>query len=632
MPNLLGNISSFEKDMVFYEKEPEATAVILYERGDNYFTQRKKGYGPGIYLVKQFYKKTKIFKQEAFDLGIVKIPFYGREKIENLKAITHNGSIQHEVLPSEIYVQKVNKFESQYVFTFSNIKEGSIIEYQYDKVTPYYGKLTGWNFQSTLPKIRSEFNAKIPGHLKYNRAFLGSLKLDINSASIEEHCFKASFLQTDCETLKYIMKDIPSFIIEPEYMLSHYNYISRIEFELAEIDYNQFGKVDISTSWEEIDRNFMQTEGIGPQLLKNGFFRRKLPPELFQGGDIISRAKKIFEFVKNYYAWDGSFGSYRFNDVRGAFKQKKGSVAEINMTLINLLNEAGIRTTLMLSSTRQNVLPKKTHPSTSDFNYFLARFVANGKVYLLDASDKHMPFGMVPFRALNKYGRVMDFNRKSYWSEIDPTSNNIQQIRSQIIFNAEKEMLTGALIASNFGYAAVDLRKELENLDDEDFLNSFENKLQNNAEILFYKLEEKRNTDTKIFQRFDFELPVTKQNDNFYFNPFLVKLFENNPFQLENRKFPIDFGYPKSYKYSVNMTIPEDYIIGALPENKVIQLGNELVFLKFHSQQDSNQINLTYELQIRKTSIPADNYQSLKDIFMLLIDIQENTTLVLKKM
>lgn len=631
MPTLVNKVSDVEKEMKFYNKYPAAEAVVLHERGDNYFTQRKKGYGAGIYLISQYYNKTKIFKKEAFNLASIKLTLYGNEKIENLEAFTHNGNTKHQLLHSEIIIEKVNKFESTHIFSFSNIKEGSIIEYQYDKVTPYYKNLSRWNFQSTIPKIHSEFNAKIPGHLKYNRVFFGEQKLDVNSSEIEKHCFKASFLQTDCETLKYSMKDVPPFTIEPEYMLSHYNYISRLEFELAEVNYNQHGRSKISTTWEEIDRNFMRTEGIGPQLLQNGFFRRKVPEGLLQGDDKLSRAKKIFEYVKNYYAWDTSYGSYQFNDVREAFKSKKGSVAEINMTLINLLNEAGIRTTLMLSSTRQNGLPKKSHPSVTDFNYFLARFAMNGKIYLLDASDKDMPFGMIPFRALNNYGRVMDFERKSYWSEIKPNSNNTKQIRSQIIFNPSKNILTGTLNVSNFGYEAIKTKRELRNLDEEEYLNSFEKKLQNNAKIINYEINKERNTESKLFQRFDYELQITEQNGKFYFNPIVVKLIETNPFVLENRTYPIDYGYQRTYKYSINMTIPVGYAIEDLPKNKAIQLGDKIVFLKFSSQQDKTQININYELAINNTSIAPNNYQSLKDIYRQIIDIQENTTLVFTK-
>ena len=137
----------------------------------------------------------------------------------------------------------------------------------------------------------------------------------------------------------------------------------------------------------------------------------------------------MYRFVKAHYNWNGKFGIFRNNNVKKAFEEGLGNVAEINITLINLLNASGIDTDLALISTRMHGLPKKSHPVMSDFNYVVAKTEIDGETYLLDATEKEMPFGMLPYRCLNYYGRVMDLDGDSYWMDIEPEKLNGRTVR-----------------------------------------------------------------------------------------------------------------------------------------------------------------------------------------------------------
>jgi hypothetical protein len=89
-----GKLTLQEKNFNSYNKDPDAGAVVLYERGDNYFEVIDRR----IWLVKDFHGKIKILNEKGFDAGTISIPIYkgesSSEKVKDIRAITHNGSLR----------------------------------------------------------------------------------------------------------------------------------------------------------------------------------------------------------------------------------------------------------------------------------------------------------------------------------------------------------------------------------------------------------------------------------------------------------------------------------------------------------------------------------------------------------
>lgn len=627
-----GKLTNAEKSLTIYEKDPSASAVVLYERGDNYF----KVINYKVYLVKEFHRKIKVLNEKNFDGGSISVSLYHKgqlkEKLTELKAITHNGDNQQEVLESEIYTSDLTENIELKKFTFPDIHEGSILEYKYTLISPFKSKLTGWLFQSEYPMLYSEFNAKIPGKYVYNRTFLGNLKLDINEAKVEKSCFSVNNrYRADCEVLKYVMEDIPAFKSDPDYMLASKNYISRIEFELAEITYFSGDVEKRSTTWKQVDEKFKEANGIGFQLKRIAYFKKRVPQSALLEKDNLIRAQKIFSFTQGHFTWNGSNGTYALNNVKQAYYEKAGSVAEINMALINLLNAADIEAKLMLLSTRDNGLPKKTHPVIYDFNYFVAKVNIDGKDYLLDASSKDNIFGMVPFKALNHYGRVMDFEGDSYWFDIDPYKKNQYQVRARLEFKPNTTVASGIVDVVNTGYNAVHRKQKIDKTNEDHYLEELESGIPDGFVIDDYELVKERSDKERISERIKFESDDIMKTDHIYLNPFLVRFFESNPFKLDQRDYPIDFGFPRSYKYQINISIPDGFSIVELPKSKAINLGDAMAHVKFYTQSNEAQIALNFELKLNATYFLTEDYHALKTLFKEAVDIQKNSLVVLKK-
>ncbi|HDZ07110.1 hypothetical protein LCGC14_0166540 [marine sediment metagenome] len=627
-------LSESESTFTSYEKDSAATAVYLYEYGNNYFEIRDNY----IWLITKYHAKIKILEKEGFDYSNIEIPLYRskdrKEKIVKIKGLTHNGEVKTYVKKPEFFEEEVSEKWSQIKFTFPNIKEGSIIEYEYEMQSPFYFTFTGWSFQEEIPKLYSEFNAKIPGNWLYNRSLKGELDLAVNEAEIVKGCFKFPGTKddSDCEALKYVMKDIPAFEDSEEYMLSSNNYRSKLEFELSEYKSFYGGTEKYTKSWEDVDKEFKTDKDIGSQLRKKNFFEKNVDKKLLTEGDELTRAKNIFEFVKDHFTWNEKYSIWQDNKVKTAFDEKRGNVAEINIALINLLNAADIEANMMVLATRNRGLPKKTHPVMNDFNYLVAKVDIGGESYLLDATNKYMPFGMLPFRCLNYYGRVMDFDNESYWYDIVPEKSNSQMIRAQMTIDPIEKKLSGIFDYITMGYKKVSQEEILETTKEEDYLEKLEEEISDDFHIVSHEKKLEYSDEKKITERFNFEIENVFQGDNIYLNPFAIKFFEKNPFTSSERNYPVDFGYTTKYQYILNMKVPDGYKLKSIPENKNFTLPNNGGILKLNvSKNEIGSLNLFFTFELNSAHYTNGYYSGIKQLFNEAVKSQNQSLIVLEK-
>ncbi|NAS11960.1 DUF3857 domain-containing protein [Poritiphilus flavus] len=626
-----GTLTENDKSFEVFEEDPDSPAVVLYERGEFFFITKDNRQ----FLVKEYHTKIKILKENGFPYGNISIPLLGtqdiHEDIIELKATTHNNGLKTELKEDKIYPSNSQAGVVEIKFTFPNIQVGSILEYKYVLISPFFSNLEGWLFQSTIPKLYSEFNASIPYNFDYNRTLIGDLELCSNEIKMEE-CFHAMgntyiFL---CENLQYAMENIPAFDTSNEYMLGAANYISRLEFELSRVK-GKSKKYKYSTSWEDVDYQFKTDKSLGKQLRYKGFFGRKIPNHLLKEKNQLIKAKNIYNFVRDHYTWNGGYGIYGQSKLKEAFDDQKGNVAEINMSLINLLNAADIKVNLMLTSTRNMGLPKKTYPTMSDFNYVLAKVEIDGQEYLLDATNKHHPFGILPFRALNHYGRVMDFKKGSYWQEIVPHSENKYHVRGLLEIDLETASSNCLMEITKSGHHAVDHFELKEKIEDEEYLNYLSQTMLQGVEVLSYTEQEKKTTEKSVTERINVQRDIQSTRDLIYLNPFAFQFFKGNPFLEENREYPIDFGYPQNFKYQINIKIPDGFKVLELPQKNFIKLGEDLANLRFYTADDNKQITLNFELSFAKSYFEKEDYGVLRELFKKAVEAQNNSLIVLKK-
>ena len=269
-------------------------------------------------------------------------------------------------------------------------------------------------------------------------------------------------------------------------------------------------------------------------------------------------------------------------------------------------------------------MPSGKHPCENA----VAFITINEQNYLLDASDNYLSFDMLPFKALNGYGRVLDFENGSYWFTTTPKINTFERIGAALIMN-EDGTLTGDLKKTYNGYLSKYKRELINEKSEENYLIYLENKTEK-LEILSYTNEEFDNHEIPFKENFEIEIDLTETIGNsIYLNPFIEK-YTKNPFQLEQRNYPVNFGFKINEIYIAQIDIPSDFIIRSIPKNIAFKLPNKGGMFIANFKNEDNKITVLTKIQLNYTIYDKENYQYLKEFFNQIIKAQ-NSLITLKK-
>lgn len=614
----LGNFDIEELKLSNYEKDTTARALVLYEHANLYMD--KKTYD----FKTDYYYRKKIFKKEGQDQANIRVVTYKKEKVLDVAAISYNlkknGTVEKIYLKHEdVFTKKINENLSETVFTLPNIKEGTVIEYVYSILSPYPG-FDDWNFQSDIPKLQSDYDSAVLGNYRHKIRLIGTQKLSKSEGSVLKRCIYIDGVgEGDCAVRSYGMTDIPAFK-EEEYMLSKRNYMSRLSFDYESFTNAKGIVTKYLTTWDSADKS-LKKYFLNSQSNKKGFFKKRLPDYIVTMSDPLEKSKALYHYIQENYTWNGKYWS-RNEKMRDIFSEKSGSVNAINLALYNSLQALGIESYVAMLSTRNHGLPTKLYPINKDFNYIVVKARINDKDYFLDATDKYLPFGSLPFKCLNGDARIMDFKNGSYWQTIKPNAKTRRSVKSVMNLDSTGE-LSGNILISNSGYFGMSRRAKISGLNEEEIFEDFEEK----NPFLEVDTYEKNYLDTldkplqEIYKvRYEDEEPIASiSNTRVY--PFTTERFVKNPFNSEKRDYPVDFGFPRRYVYNFTLTIPENFKVTKLPDNVQLGLPNKGGSLIFKTYTNGKTINMFFSFKINKKLYSNEEYFFLKEIYNKVIEL-----------
>jgi hypothetical protein len=613
-----------------FAKDSTANALVIYEHGNSFVD--KNDYD----LRTEIQKKIKILNQNGFDNATITIHLYNNErseeKVKNIFATTYNlingNVVKTSLNKKDVFEEKYDENHKFIKFTLPNIKEGSVITYSYTIISPFMFNYKGWNFQDDIPKLYSEYQTSIPGNWDYNIKLIGANKLSVNKSEIKKNCL-TSFNggSADCANSVYVMKDIPAFI-EEDYMTAKSNYLGRIEYELRTFkDFTGLVQ-NYAKTWESVDNELKSDESIGRQLSKSLKVEDLLPTEIINETDLLKKATLIYQYVQDNYTWNKEYKIFKDASVKDLIKNKSGNVSAINILLHNLLKESAIEVKPILLSTRNNGFATKLFPVISEFNYLIVQATIDNKKYLLDATDDYLNFGDVPFRCLNQYGRLLDFKNGSEWIDIEPQSNSYIFFNAELNFD-EQQGLIGNIKSKTNGYHALNSKKAYYSNKD-----AYVKELENNSpfiEIFDHNVTSNRRTSTDFTESYQIEYKNEDTSDTFYLNPFFKVFFHENPFKLQERTYPIDFGFKDSYVYILKLNLENKYKVLEQPKDILIGLPNNTGQISFSTKVFGESVNLMMKIDFKESSYTPEYYPYLKDFMSKIVDVQKNSLLVLQK-
>lgn len=641
----LGKVSIAELEEKAHPKDPSAEAAILFEKGDITFLYSES---EGFVMYTDVKARIKIYTKEGYDWATKKVRYYrfgsSKENVSFDDAVTYNlvdGKIVKTKLKSEgEFDEAVNKYWGQRKITLPAIKEGSIIEYSYRIKSPNYTKINDWNFQTSIPVNQSEFKTSIPEYFIYNPSQKGFIfpkatTVKMNKSIVQTNKQRQTGTTTEFSQDKidyietqttYLAINMPAMRDET-YVNNIDNYTSSVGLELAAVKWPNKPIKTYTTDWETVTNTIYKEDDFGLELNKTGYFEADLTGVMAGLKSQDEMIAGIFNHVKSGVKWDGYHGYYCQDGVKSAYKNKTGNAAEINLMLTAMMRHAGLNANPVLISTRSNGVA--LFPNRTAFNYVICAVdTPNGRV-LLDATEKYALPNVLPVRDLNWYGRLIRKDGTSEMVELVPKT--ISKEITYMNYTVKPDGLIEGKIRNQYtDHEALGFRQQYAATADDSYLEGLENRCHN-IEISEY-VRDNADLYKPVTETFAFKDNKTSEiiNGKIYLSPLLFLSGNENPFKQDKREYPIDFGYPSQSKWSINIEIPEGYVVETMPAGVNLTTGDDIGSFKYIIGNSGNKIQVTISADINTAIVSADYYEVIKEFFQKMI-AQQNEKIVLKK-
>ncbi|HQZ24473.1 MAG TPA: DUF3857 domain-containing protein [Flavobacterium sp.] len=638
----LGKVSIKELQEKTHPIDTSAVATILYNKAKTVFEYNLKD---GFSINTEYEFRIKIYKKEGLKWANKQVSYYvGYQKynddvVEFSNAVTYNlenEKIVKTKLNNEgIFKKNVNKNWSEASITMPNVKVGSIIEYKYILKTENIVEFPVFNFQYEIPVNYSEYNTEIPGFFVYKSKLLGFIQLDreqkITNGSLnyakENEPTKSNIVTFQQVISKYKTYNIPA-LKEEAFVDNIQNYRTSMELELEKTQFYGEPVKDYAQTWEGVAKSIYNDKDFGDELLESGYFEQDYQKIINNVGSQNERMEAIFKFVQNKMNWDNKRGCFTDKGVKKAYQEGTGNIAEINFILITMLKAAGINANPVLISTIDNGI--LLFPSRAVFNYVIVAAEIDGKQILLDATNKYTTFNILPLNVLNRTGRLIRQDGTSDEISLDPKTQSKESTNMEVSLNGKAEIV-GKIRIQKTDYEAFIFRENNSGINKENYLEKIENDL-NGIQISDYSIENVTDLSKPIAENITFTSDKGCEiiNGKMYINPLLFFTQTKNPFVQERREFPIYFGYPTQEKFSINIEIPQGYVVESYPKTiKIATIENTGLFA-FDISVSGTKIQIQATTDIISARLSANYYRILKEFFQKVID-KQNEKIVLKK-
>jgi hypothetical protein len=615
--------------------DSNAHAVILVDVGSSEFEGNSNG---NFTLVHKRIKRVLLVNKNAFDEATVKVLIYmgnsssGEERFDDFEATTYNienGAIVETKLDKNaVFKEKYDRTRNFRKFTFSNIKEGSIIEYKYTIKSPYYEYLRSWRFQGQYPVLWSQYQVTIPHMFAYYPLVQGYLNYAIDSSKGVFKNYNVivpngtgssdhySFSGTASQRI-WAIKDAPAFKKE-SFTSSSKNYFSKIDFQLHSIKWNENSPVQqIIKGWIETIAKVLEDEDYKSVLQDKDGWMDEDVKRLVKDSSDFEKARKIYAFVRdNFNCTDYDASIWLSEPLKKIYQTKKGTVTDINLVLTAMLNHAGFNVHPVMLSTRDNGRVTEGAAILSQYNYVIARLQIDSTYYLLDASIPKMGFGKLPEDCYNTSARVID----KMPILIPMTTDDVteQTFTSAFIIN-EANGETNGTVVSNLGYyQSVHLREKLASKKTDDFLKEFAKAYPSEITVQNLVLDSLQDLDEPLKMSYDIKLNFNDE-DIIYFNPLFSEAIKQNPFTSAERLYPVEMPYKQNELFNLNMEIPKGYKVDELPKSTRVKLNENEGMFEYIISNDGKRIQLRSKIVLEKANFMPDDYETLRNFYGFIV-------------
>ncbi|MCP4685491.1 MAG: DUF3857 and transglutaminase domain-containing protein [bacterium] len=599
-----GKISDEEKLLGAPVDYPEANSMIVFDRSEIEISMDN--------IKINYHTRIKILTPEGIEeVGDQSVSYHEEyDKFKGFKAhtITPEGK-KVKVEKSAIFEKTADEYREK-TFSFPSLEVGSFIEYRYSVISKRFRYLRPWYFQSDIYTLKSQVAVTIPNGFTYNVQYQ-NVPPEFRKAELEEKIdVGAAFAGAKIRTFTWTRENLPPITDEP-YMSARNDYRSALRFQL-QIFENRYNLIKYQKTWPE--------QGERCQVWLDEYCNKdkeikRLADEITAGlSNERDKSRAIHAFVADNFRTRNEYHNWYFmhDNIGTLLEEKHGTDEGKNVLLCELHNAAGIPAFPVLISRRSHGQFYSDFAYLPQFDYVIA-FVQLGNEYeFLDVSSKFAPYGVLPPDCLTSGGLL-----------VDEENSQLVRIRQKPMYSGRTDRTrvhvaadgTAACTTScNFrGYYASLYGKRHESNDPDEFATDyFLDKMD--VQYILGQHQCELDTASEFVFTMDYSSDeLVEQLDENLIVKTVRYAYCSNPFESENRFFPVDFQYPFTYRNVMEIVVEGDVQESVLPQDLNYSCQGA-TFERKTTVKDS-MVVVDTKLIVEKTKFLPNQYQQLRRLF-----------------
>ncbi|MGG1923327.1 transglutaminase-like domain-containing protein [Chryseobacterium sp. NRRL B-14798] len=578
-------------------------------------------------LHKKYFYRVKIYdKDKAEDWLNLEIPIYNigsnRESLGKFKAFTYNlengNSVPVKVEKSSQYKSKENKYVTLTKFAFPGVKNGSILEYQYEIVSPFRFMIPEVLIESDTPSLNTEYVFDTPINMSYNVNYTGGITPKYREME-ERYLYGAQY-----RTYRFAYENLKGFKTE-KFVRNDRNFRTKIS---AELNSTNFGELKLySSSWDQIGKRLYESEDFGGELKRTKLAKENMPAGISEMKTDLEKANAIFSYVQKTFTWNKDKGIYTEDGIRKLLETKVGNAAEISLFLVMMLREAGLKADPLVISTVENGLINLVSPNISNMNFVLAAISIDNQLHIYDATSKQSSLDEIPLKNWNQYGILVTKDKTLLIQMANvKSSNTFLTVNGKI---NDDGSISGTYSDRDTGAYAMYVKDSYD-----DNAEKYKKQYKENFSMDFTDIDSKvlENGDFESSMKFSSPNLIDRVGKKMIINPMLFLNKSSNEFdQTEVRQYPIDFGSPITKVKKVTLEIPEGYVIEEMPKEKKIVTEDKEIEYTYSIVQKGNKLEVTTTTKINSSDYPKEYYPAFKQIWGVASKFENQVISLVKK-
>lgn len=632
-PNLkFGEPTKEELTMTEYAPDKDAEAVVLCQTTRVWYDFMVSDFK----LFTEVKTRLKVLKPEGVDCANVKVVYYenenlrtSREVITGLKAFAYNMEngklVKTKMENVSVSRERIDKSRMLLKFSVPQVREGTVIEYQYRKESDFYYNIDTWYAQESIPVAYASYELTIPEYFRFNVEQSGNSIMENTNDQVSVSLGGG----TRCTGSKYkfVARQLPA-MKDDDFVFCVRDFYNKVSAELRGIEVPGSIYKDFTDSWEHIAQQLLDDDDFGHRVKHTCPIKDLVPASgASSKTDVKEKVAAIAGELRKRLKWNGSYALYG-NPASKVIKDGTGSNADLNFILLSAFAEAGLEAHPVVMSHRQRGRLPITHPSIDRLNTFVVGVVDGEKIHYVDASAEDgyvdvLPPSLLPGQALMLCGDGVVKN-----IDLQSLDGAKQNTSIECTLAADGHM-EGQYVSQLIGHAASSARQSFRAAQDS---VSFVNKEAEEAGVSIdsYQMDGRNDYSPKVTVRYHFSKAFDATADHIYLKPLVISLIDDNPFKSERRLLPVEFPYKHLINTNVVIHLPEGYSVEEKPQPLILKTDDNGANFRINYVAQGQDLLVQCRMAVNKMFFASNEYEYLRKVFDA---VQQKTDemLVLKK-